>query len=128
MAARRLPAGKAKATGAALRNPGRHKDRKEPASAPLGGAPAHLDLHAKRAWDRFRSELPWLTAADKALLEIASMVRGEMLAGEIPGVTKLSMYQSVLSKLGATPTDRSKVNVPDDEAEPDEFFGHTGSC
>jgi len=83
----------------------------------------HLDKYAKRAWERFRAELPWLTSGDKALLEIASLVRGEMLKGEIPGVTKLSMYQSVLSKLGATPTDRSKVTLPDDETEEDEFFG-----
>lgn len=83
----------------------------------------HLDTFAKRAWARFRVELPWLTAADNALLEIASTVRGRMLAGEIPGTTALSMYQSVLSKLGATPTDRSKVNMPDEEPEEDEFFG-----
>jgi hypothetical protein len=48
-------------------------------------------LHAKRAWARFKTELPWLTAADAALLGTASDVRGQMLAGEIPGVTKLSM-------------------------------------
>jgi len=123
MPAHRAPAAKAKVTGAALRNPKRHAQRSEPASAALGGAPAHLDLHAKRAWARFRAELPWLTAADNALLEIAATVRGRMLAGEVPGTTALSMYQSVLSKLGATPTDRSKVNVPDEEEEPDEFFG-----
>jgi phage terminase small subunit len=124
MPAHRTPVAKAKATGAALRNPGRHAKRSDPVAGPLGGAPTHLDKFAKRAWERFRAELPWLTSADKALLEIACIVRGELLAGEtIPGTTKLSMYQSVLSKLGATPTDRSKVNAPDDEAEEDEFFG-----
>ncbi len=123
MAAPRTPVGKAKVTGAAMRNPKRHADRAEPQTGSLGGAPMHLDKYAKRAWERFRAELPWLTSGDKALLEIASMVRGEMLKGEIPGVTKLSMYQSVLSKLGATPTDRSKVTLPDDPEEEDEFFG-----
>ena len=123
MAAPRTPVGKAKVTGAAMRNPKRHADRAEPQTGSLGGAPMHLDKYGKRAWERFRAELPWLTSGDRALLEIASMVRGEMLKGEIPGVTKLSMYQSVLSKLGATPTDRSKVTLPDDETEEDEFFG-----
>ena len=123
MAAHRVPAAKAKVTGAVLRNPSRHASRAEPKAGALGGAPVHLDKFAKRAWERFRVELPWLTSADKALLEIACMVRGEMLQGQIPGVTKLSMYQSVLSKLGATPTDRSKVNAPDDEPQEDEFFG-----
>ncbi|MEH3107138.1 MAG: hypothetical protein PGN09_07610 [Sphingomonas fennica] len=90
----------------------------------IGGAPTHLPLHAKRAWERFRRELPWLVASDAALLEVASMVRGELLAGLPIGVTKLSMYQAVLGKLGASPTDRSKVMAPDDdEPEEDEFFG-----
>ncbi len=124
MPAHRTPVAKARATGAALRNPKRHANRSDPTAGALGGAPMHLDKFAKRAWERFRAELPWLTAADKALLEIACIVRGEMLEGStVPGVTKLSMYQSVLSKLGATPTDRSKVNAPDDEPEEDEFFG-----
>lgn len=115
---------KAAAIGAEIKNPARFAGRKEPKVDAIGGAPAHLPLFAKRAWARFKTELPWLTAADAALLEIASVVRGEMLAGEIPGVTKLSMYQSVLSKLGATPTDRSKVAMPDDDKdEEDEFFG-----
>jgi len=123
MAAPRLPAAKAKATGAALRNPKRHSKRKEPTTAALGGPPMHLGKYAKRAWARFKAELPWLTSADNALLEIAATVRGQMLEGKVVGVTALSMYQSVLSKLGATPTDRSKVNQPDEEEEPDEFFG-----
>lgn len=123
MPAHRLPAGKAKVTGASQKNPGRHKGRADPKVAPIGAPPAHLTLHGKRAWERFRKELPWLVASDAALLEVASIVRGEMLAGDIPGVTKLSMYQSVLGKLGASPTDRTKVTMPDDEEEEDEFFG-----
>lgn len=103
MPAHRLPAGKAKVTGASQKNPGRHKGRADPKVAPIGAPPAHLTLHGKRAWERFRKELPWLVASDAALLEVASIVRGEMLAGDIPGVTKLSMYQSVLGKLGASP-------------------------
>lgn len=124
MPANRLPVAKAKVTGAAVKNPGRHKSRANPKTTAIGAAPTHLSLHAKRAWDRFRRELPWLTAADAAMLEVASMVRGELLAGMLVGVTKLSMYQSVLGKLGASPTDRSKVSAPDDdEEEEDEFFG-----
>jgi phage terminase small subunit len=124
MPAHRLPAGKAKVTGAAARSPGRFAKRSNPKSNALGGAPTHLELHAKRAWERFRKELPWLVASDAAMLEVASMIRGEMLAGLPVGVTKLSMYQSVLGKLGASPTDRTKVTMPDDdEEEEDEFFG-----
>jgi hypothetical protein len=63
-------------------------------------------------------------ASDAAMLEVASLVRGELLSGAAVGITKLSMYQSVLGKLGASPTDRSKVAGPDDDQqEEDEFFG-----
>jgi hypothetical protein len=123
MANPRTPAAKAKATGAAALHPGRHAARREPVAAKLGSAPTHLTAYGKRAWAMFLNELPWLTAGDGALLEVASRVRGEMMAGDEVGVTKLSMYQSVLSKLGATPTDRSKVTMGDVEEEPDEFFG-----
>ncbi|KQM88646.1 hypothetical protein ASE67_02580 [Sphingomonas sp. Leaf23] len=61
--------------------------------------------------------------SDRALVEIASSVRGRLLAGEDVGVTALSMLQSILSKLGGSPADRSKVALPDDEKERDEFFG-----
>jgi len=125
MPAHRLPPGKAKATGAAIKNAARFKARSDPKGAALGGAPMHLPLHAKRAWERFRAELPWLTASDAALLEVAALVRGELLAGLPVGVTKLSMYQAVLGKLGASPVDKSKVAMPDDdEEEEDEFFGN----
>ncbi|MEG3144228.1 hypothetical protein U1839_06135 [Sphingomonas sp. RT2P30] len=118
----RLPALKAKVIGAAARSPGRFKKRSNPKTAALGGPPVHLDVFAKRAWNRFRAELPWLVSSDAAVLEIAAIVRGKLLSGDVPGITALNMYQSVLSKLGATPADRSKVDVPDDE-EADEFFG-----
>jgi hypothetical protein len=123
MPAHRLPAVKAKITGAAARSPGRHAGRADPKVKPIGAAPAHLSPHGKTAWALFVCELPWLVASDAAMLEVASMVRGEMLAGDLPGVTKLSMYQSVLGKLGASPTDRTKVTMPDDDEKEDEFFG-----
>lgn len=121
----RLPAAKAKVTGAAIKDPQRHKNRADPKTALIGPAPKHLSKSAQKAWALFVNELPWLTASDGALLEIAARVRGELADGGDVGVTKLSMYQSVLSKLGASPVDRSKVMVPDGEdEEEDEFFGH----
>jgi phage terminase small subunit len=123
MPAHRLPVAKAKVTGAASRNPKRHAKRADPKVGVLGGAPTHLEVFARRAWERFRSELPWLTSADRALLEVACVIRADMLAGLPVGIQKLNTYQAVLSKLGATPTDRSKVSLPDEEPEKDEFFG-----
>lgn len=123
MANPRTPVAKAKATGAAIKNPSRHAARSDPKSTPLGKPSTFLDKHGQQAWEGYRQELPWLMEADRSLVEIAASVRGRLLSGEDVGVTALSMLQSILSKMGGSPADRSKVTVPDDEKPEDEFFG-----
>lgn len=123
MANPRQPVAKAKVTGAAAKNPGRHADRSAPKVAGLGKPSTFLDTHGKAAWESFKKELPWLAESDRSLVEIAAHVRGRLLGGADVGVTALSMLQSILSKMGASPADRSKVMVPDDEQQDDEFFG-----
>lgn len=123
MPGHRTPALKGAVTGTAARNPQRHRDRKEPATPALGEPSIFLDEFGRAAWESFKRELPWLQESDRALVEIASQVRGRLIGGEDVGVTALSMLQSILSKMGASPSDRSKVSVPDGEEEEDEFFG-----
>ena len=122
MANPRLPAAKAKVTGADVAHPGRHAKRKDPKTSPLGKATKFLDEHGKEAWEGFKRELPWLMESDRSMVEVCAKVRGELLSGEDVGVTRLSMYQSMLSKLGASPSDRTKVSAGDDEEEGNEFF------
>src|SRR5690349_16785772 len=110
MAHPRLPVAKAAATGAAIKNPGRHADRKAPKSPSLGKPSTHLKAGAVTAWEAFRRELPWLTEADRTLVEVASNLRGRLIDGDEVGVNALSLLQVCLSKLGATPTDQSKIN------------------
>ncbi len=123
MPAPRLPLAKAKVTGADIKDPQRFKERKEPSTPALGGPSPFLDEFGIAAWESFRRELPWLAESDRALVEIAASVRGRLLGGEDVGTTALSMLQSILSKMGASPADRSKVSAGDDENEEDEFFG-----
>lgn len=123
MANPRLPVAKAKATGADIKNPGRHKHRANPVTAPLGKPSDFLGEAGKRAWEGFKRELPWLMESDRAMVEVAAKVRGELMTDPDVSVTKLSMLQAILSKLGADPTSRSKVVAPADEPEADEFFG-----
>ncbi len=123
MARSRTPVAKAKVTGATLKDPQRHRDRKEPSGRPLGKASDFLDVNGQKAWEGFKRELPWLMESDRSMVEIAASVRGRLLGGEDVGVQALSMLQSILTKLGASPADRSKVALPDDEKEKDEFFG-----
>lgn len=124
MANPRTPTAKAKVTGTAALHPSRHRDRSDPKSTPLGKPSTFLDDHGRQAWEGYRAELPWLMEADRSLVEIASSVRGRLLGGQDVGVTALSMLQSILSKMGGTPADRSKVAAPDEEPEADEFFGN----
>ncbi|RYG79406.1 MAG: hypothetical protein EON59_16280 [Alphaproteobacteria bacterium] len=123
MAAPRTPVAKARVTGAAAKNPQRHRDRGDPKTTPLGEASIFLDEFGRQAWEGYRRELPWLMESDRSLVEIAASVRGRLIGGQDVGVTALSMLQSILSKMGGSPADRSKVNAPDDEPERDEFFG-----
>lgn len=124
MANPRSPVAKAKVTGAAAKNPQRHRDRKNPKADDLGAPSTFLNEHGLRAWEAFRRELPWLKESDRSLLEVVCTIRGRLLAGDDVGIQALSLLQSCLTKLGATPADRSKVSVPDgEEEEEDEFFG-----
>lgn len=121
MANPRLPVEKARVTGAADRSPGRHADREVPDSPELGEPSTFLDENGQAAWVSFKKEIPWLTESHRALLEVCCKVRGELIACDDVGVTKLSMYQATLSKLGATPVDETRVgHIPDQEK--DEFF------
>lgn len=118
----RTPALKAKATGADIIHPGRHANRKAPINRKLGQPSKHLGPGAIVAWEGFRAELPWLTEGHRALVEVASNLRGRMIDGEEVGVNALSLLQVCLSKLGATPTDETKLTLGDDGDETDNLF------
>jgi hypothetical protein len=119
----RLPLAKAVATAAAIKNPQRHSNRKQPKStAPLGAPSPFLKNGAVAAWEGFRREIPWLTEAHRAMVEVASNLRGRLIDGEEVGVNALSLLQVVMGKLGATPTDESKVNFGEDSDEADPMF------
>jgi hypothetical protein len=123
MANPRLPVMKAEATGAAIKNPQRHRDRKAPkAAASLGNPSPFLKDGAITAWEGFRRELPWLTEGHRTLVEIASTIRGRLIDGGDVGITALSLLQVCLGKLGATPTDESKVNFGDEGGDTDPMF------
>ena len=121
----RLPAAKAAATGAAAKNPQRHKARREPAATKaLGNPPSWFDDVQAGMWEGFKAELPWLAESDRAVMEIASVLRAQVMAqpAEI-GVTKLNLLRLCLAQLGATPADRSKISVDDgEESDPEDAF------
>ena len=124
MARPRLPAAKAETSGAALINAGRFKDRKAPKTRPLGKPYATMTEAQCAAWEEFRAELPWLNGSHRPLLRLACILHVRMEDADV-GVNQIQTYSAILSKLGATPVDETKVSVPDgdDEDPADRFFG-----
>jgi hypothetical protein len=116
----RTPLGKAVATGRVVNNPGRFRDRKEPkGNSALGDAPDHLNPLECACWAAFARELPWLKESDRALAEVASMLRAHVWAGTA-SLSVLSALRGCLSSMGGTPADRTKVadGCGDDEYDP----------
>jgi hypothetical protein len=123
MAHPRTPLAKAKVTGATINHPKVHNSRKEPKqTSPLGEPTGFLDEVEQLCWACFQREIPWLTETDRPLIEVACRLRARVWGGTIDARV-LGALSSVLSKLGATPADRSKVFVPKDEdGDPEDKF------
>src|SRR4051794_16888410 len=124
MARSRTPLHLAAITGAIKRPPARFKGRSDPKTAPIGAAPDWMDDNQRAAWNLFRAEVSWLAEADRGLVEVAACIRGRLIAGEQVGVPSLTLLRQCLGQMGATPADRSKVDVaeePDDDPAR-EFF------
>jgi hypothetical protein len=119
----RLPKLKADVSGASIKNPKRHADRKPASTAPVGPAPAWMTPEQAAMWLTFVSEVPWLDASHRSVLEIAVTVRARLASGADVGVQALNLLRQCLGQLGATPADASKVNLPDaSEEDPDDRF------
>lgn len=121
----RLPAAKAEASGAALKNAGRFKNRKAPANKrPVGKPYAGMPPVEVGYWKEFVAELPWLHSGHRVLLRMACRLAAR-LDGDDFGVSAAQALSSILSKLGATPVDETKVaDGGGEEEDPGEsFFG-----
>ena len=122
MPAHRLPVEAARVTGAAARSPYRHADRKRPKGTRAIGDPyARMSEDEQAQWHEFVRDLPWLNSSHRVILRMACKLTVDM-DGEEFGVSKAQALSSILSKLGATPADESKVAGPGDDDESDEFF------
>lgn len=124
MANPRLPALKAAVTGAAVKNPGRHSERKVQRTRALGEPYKSMSDDEQIAWHEFADELPWLNFGHRALVQLACRLRARLNNDPDMGVNAMQAYSAILSKLAATPVDETKVSVVDGEEEDpsDKFF------
>jgi hypothetical protein len=125
MARPRLPAAKAEVSGAAVHDAGRFKDRKAPKKTrPIGKPYASMTEAQVEVWNESVENMPWLHAGHRLLLRQVCVLGARMDTDPEMGVSAMQALGSLLSKLGATPTDETKVNhgEGDDEEPGSEFF------
>lgn len=121
----RKPLTAAKTEGRDKQNKGRYVDRNEyPSDGPLGDPPDYIQnvegCHARSAWRELEADIPWLTRRDRTLVEMACLIRGEIMAGTPPGIQKMNLLRQCLGMMGATPADATKVGAPSGKDDDDE--------
>jgi len=117
MARPRTPVAQARISGQIHNHPSRFKNRADPkAAGPLGEPPDWLAPNARLAWALLAAEMPWLARSDRAITEIAALLRGRMLAGERLGVPSLNLLRLVIAQMGGSPVDKSKIAVQPEPA------------
>lgn len=116
MARPRKPTALHALSGAMEHNPARFADRAdEPKDdRPLGPPPEFLRPDQRAAWMEIERLAPWVTMADRVAVEIAASLLAAFRAigvGQMPPHL-LTRLETMLGRLGLTPSDRSKVRVP----------------
>lgn len=115
----RLPTAKLKASGS-FDKYRKYRDRKEPQSQPLGRPSSTLNKQECKAWLMITHEAPWLREGDRVLVELVCQLRAKMWTRKGLDREDVNTLIRCLSKLGMTPTDRSRVQVSDgDESQKD---------
>jgi len=78
----------------------------------------------KEYWSEFVSEGPWLHSAHRKLIHLACILSARIDIEDAP-IAAIQALSPILSKLGLTPADESKVSHPNDDGDSDpadEFF------
>ncbi|NGN44975.1 hypothetical protein G6N74_28365 [Mesorhizobium sp. CGMCC 1.15528] len=123
MARPRKPTATLELKGAFKKDPARGKARaNEPkVDAPVGAPPNCMPQEASTLWNELATHGTWLTGADRLLLEIACRLFADFRSGILDG-GGISKLITALSKLGFSPTDRSKVGAPGGKEPEDDPF------
>lgn len=114
----RLPTAVAKVTGAEAKNAGRFAKRAAPKVKSLGPCPKKFDADQAKLWEEFNESFPWLGRPDRYIVGLAVMLQTQIdAAGKEATPPMYAQMRLLLSSLGGTPVDRSKVTAPDEENE-----------
>lgn len=121
----RTPTDKAEVNGRAAHDPARFKDRSRPkGTRPLGEPYKRMTEEQQACWHELAYECPWLHSAHRPVVRLACTFLAKMDEPDGIGISAANTLSALLSKLGATPSDESKVNHGSGESDDpdDEFF------
>src|SRR5262249_19607174 len=107
------------ASGTLDKNPGRYRDKrdgKSPKDPPLGEPPGHLDFAQAHCWNQFRTEMPWLTASDATLVEMACTLRAQLMCG-ILSVKDYGALRALIVQLSGTTLSRDRMRAPSEDED-----------
>lgn len=118
----RMPTAKAEVSGAAAHDPQRFRNRTGHAGAAKIGQPfASMSPAERGTWEELVCDLPWLTRAHRQIVKLTCVLIARMDADPNPPVASAQVLSALLSKLGATPVDDSRVSAAaEPSAEEDE--------
>ena len=124
MAKPRLPQEVAKITGAVAKNAGRFRGRATPKVKSLGLPPKRFSVAQAEIWNEFNEDMPWLGRSDRRVVGLAVMLQSVIDSDPECPVAVFAQMRMLLSAMGGTPVDRSKVAAPDEEPDDpaDEFL------
>jgi phage terminase small subunit len=113
MARPRTPTALLELRGAFKNHPSRLKERKnEPiVTARLPPPPSYLTSAVSETWREMAKEGFWLTSADQFLTEIAATYMARYRVDELKS-GDISLLIGLLSKVGFSPKDRARLNLP----------------
>jgi phage terminase small subunit len=130
MSRNRTPTVLLEGRGAFEHDPQRSRDNEPIPSGPLGDPPARFNDVQRAVWIEVSEQAAEgvLTVCDRMLVEIYCTLVARHRGGVVdaegetqpPEILKASEYNliiSILSRMGFTPADRSKLNVPSKEKE-----------
>ena len=109
----RLPTKVLELRGSFKHDPQRRRAREgepEPTGV-LGAPPDHLGESERARWNEVRKWCPWLTVADRYVVERVARLMTLDRANQATSA-QAKQLDLLLGRLGMTPSDRSKVKVP----------------
>ncbi len=98
---------------------GRARENEPVPDGPIGNPPEYFDEIQKKIWAEVVQQCPFgvLTIADRMIVEIYCSLVGRFRSGETLKAAEYNLIISILSRMGLTPADRSKINVPTKESK-----------